>query len=351
MARRQEGERVLGPYPNGRKWRVIYVGEGGERSDRFFATRDEAQGAIKAIRKQLRSTAITVEEAMGKYESFLRDDKGNKPGSVSTTMHRLGRFFPEKELALVSLSVPRCGGYYDDLRGTITRLGKAVSVDVHRNTLAEAKTFLRWCVKRKLILRNPLDGVEGVGKRRHGKPQLRIDEARRWMSVAAKLAEEGDVGAVAAMMALVMGMRAGEIVSRVVRDVDDGGRMLWIPDAKTEAGKRTLEVPAVLQPHLLRLAKGREAQALLFGHHWRDWVRKAVARICRTARVPEVSAHGMRGLHATLAMDAGVTGHVVAASLGHESDTTTKTSYAKREAVAGARQRKALGVLEEQTPS
>ena len=77
-----------------------------------------------------------------------------------------------------------------------------------------------------------------------------------------------------------------------------------------------------------------------------------MARICRAARVPEVSAHGMRGLHATLAMDAGVTGHVVAASLGHESVTTTETSYAKREAVSGARQRKALGVLaEEPRPS
>jgi integrase len=65
----------------------------------------------------------------------------------------------------------------------------------------------------------------------------------------------------------------------------------------------------------------------------------------RAAPVPHVSAHGMRGLHATLAMDAGVTGHAVAASLGHESVTTTETSYAKREAVAGARQRKSIEVL------
>ena len=36
-----------------------------------------------------------------------------------------------------------------------------------------------------------------------------------------------------------------------------------------------------------------------------------------------VTAHGMRGLHSTLAMEAGVTGHVVAASLGHERVTTT----------------------------
>ena len=58
-----------------------------------------------------------------------------------------------------------------------------------------------------------------------------------------------------------------------------------------------------------------------------------------------VTAHGMRGLHSTLAMEAGVTGHVVAASLGHERVTTTVQSYAKPEAVAGAQQRRALRVL------
>jgi hypothetical protein len=146
---------------------------------------------------------------MGGYESYLRDDKGNRPGSVATTMHRLGRFFVERDLPLESLSGPRCAGYYEALRTTVTRLGKPVSVDVHRNTLAEAKTFLRWCTKRKWLGRNPLEEVEGIGKRKHGKPQLRIDEARRWMAVAVRMAEDGEVGAVAAVMALLMGMRAG----------------------------------------------------------------------------------------------------------------------------------------------
>jgi hypothetical protein len=35
----------------------------------------------------------------------------------------------------------------------------------------------------------------------------------------------------------------------VVRDLDDEGRLLWIPETKTEAGKRTLPVPEVLNPH------------------------------------------------------------------------------------------------------
>ncbi len=45
-------------------------------------------------------------------------------------------------------------------------------------------------------------------------------------------------------------------------------------------------------------------------------------------------------------MEAGVTGAVVAASLGHESVTTTIESYAKPEAVAAARQQRTLSVLD-----
>ena len=44
----------------------------------------------------------------------------------------------------------------------------------------------------------------------------------------------------AAMMSLLMGMRASEIVSQIVHDLDDEGRLLWIPETKTEAGKRTM---------------------------------------------------------------------------------------------------------------
>ena len=120
---------------------------------------------------------------------------------------------------------------------------------------------------------------------------------------------------------------------------------MWIPASKTEAGRRTLEVPALLQPFLLKLAEGRPANAPLFGNHWRDWPRKEVARICKLAGVMKVSAQSMRGLHSTLAVQAGVTGHVVAAALGHESFATTVQSYAKPEAVAAAKQQRVLKIL------
>lgn len=61
------------------------------------------------------------------------------------------------------------------------------------------------------------------------------------------------------LTAFLLGLRASEVTDRVVRDLDDEGRLLWIEFGKTRRSRRTLEVPALLRPHLPRLAKGRAA--------------------------------------------------------------------------------------------
>lgn len=57
--------------------------------------------------------------------------------------------------------------------------------------------------------------------------------------------------------------------------------------------------------------------------------RKIACRRVRLARV--------RGTHATLAVEAGLTGDAVAASLGHGSFAVTAGHYAKAEAITSAR--------------
>jgi hypothetical protein len=64
-----------------------------------------------------------------------------------------------------------------------------------------------------------------------------------------------------------------------------------------------------------------------------------------------VGAQSMRGLHATLAVKAGITSHAVASALGHTSFSTTARSYAKPEAVEGAKQRRAMAVLTSPAPA
>jgi site-specific recombinase XerD len=173
-----------------------------------------------------------VSEAIEEYERYMADEKGNKPKSSRETARRLRLFFPDLDRDVGTLDSIECAAYYDDLTRRPCRTGKPLAADSHRNMLAEAKTFLSWCVTKKWLPANPLQAVEGRGRRRHGKPQLRIDEARRWLAKAIQLADAGEPGAVAAMVSLLMGLRCSEIIERVVRDVDDGGRCSGSPIRK-----------------------------------------------------------------------------------------------------------------------
>ena len=361
MPRKKQGRRDFGSIashgtPTEPSFSAVWFEGARKRRKRGFTTRGETEAHLARVRVELDDgtrrigdptvvEGVTVATAIEFYGAHLAA-KGLKPGPNAERLRRLRAFFTDQTVPLTDLTTAKCRALYADLRQRVSpRTKRAYSVDSHRNTLAEARMLAKFSVGKRWLRANPIDQVEGLGKRRHGKEQLRVDEARRWMATATELANGGDAGAVAAMMALLLGMRASEIVGRVVRDLDDEGRLIWIPFAKTEAGRRTLQVPDLLRPHLQALAKGKLPDASLFGQHWRDWVRKSVRRICESSGVPMVTAHGMRGLHSTLAMAAGVTGHVVAASLGHESVATTVQSYAKPEAVAGAQQRRALKVL------
>jgi integrase len=332
--------RVHGPYPHHERWLIKIVDRTTRKAtNRIFETREEAENAIQTLKRQQRNEAgISVSQALDRYERWLAEvghkGEGNKPRTVETTLQRLRRFFGEAMKIAVGSLTPACSGkLYEALTG---------AVDSRRNILAEAKTFLRWCRCKGWARTNALEHVQGLGKRRRGKPQLTTDEARKFLAKALELADE-DEGGIAAAMSLLMGMRASEIIERTVRNLDDEGRLLWITDAKTQAGVRRLEVPPQLQAHLQRLARGRGASDRLFrSGTTRHWVLRSVQRICRAAGVPVVPAHGLRGTHATLAVDAGATSHLVAAALGHESFATTARHYARTEAIEGAQQDRVL---------
>ena len=66
-----------------------------------------------------------------------------------------------------------------------------------------------------------------------------------------------------ALVALTMGLRTGEVLDQVVRDLDDGARYLWIDAGKTANARRHLEVPELVQPYLLRLAAGKPGRSFV----------------------------------------------------------------------------------------
>jgi integrase len=75
-------------------------------------------------------------------------------------------------------------------------------------------------------------------------------------------------------------------------------------------------------------------------------VRRWTKKICRRAGVPVVNPQGNRGLHASIAREAGATGHVVMKQLGHGAESVHERHYAAEGAVAQGNVRRLSEVLQ-----
>ncbi len=218
----------------------------------------------------------------------------------------------------------------------------------------------KWAIGAGVLRRAPPLPMP-MGKKKRGKAMLRKDETR--VFIRASLAA-GDPLALAAVTMILTGIRPGEAVTLKVRDLDDGGALLWVAaeGGKTEAATRRIEVDEELQPHLVALAQGKDPNAFLFAFESqrrrktlnnyksrRDSLLRRVKALCLEANVPIVVAHSMRGLHATLATDAGITGHAVAANLGHTTFVVTARHYVAPATVATAASRRTRGALRAKT--
>ena len=330
MARqRQRRISVYRPRKHGRRWRVgVWDSFTGKTDYSGYLSEAAAKrGYRKLLEEVARIQAPTALEILPTYRVFMQT-KGNKESSMATTMARLEKFFSDD-------SQPICLLDQKGLEQIFLQRLKSTSPDTARNTIAEARTFFRWLVKTNQLSESPAEGIDIsiAGRRRKGKVQLRPGEARRFWEHIEKEADGND-GSLACGMALLLGLRQGEITQRLVRDVDRFTRQLYIEEAKTEAGNRVLEIPEALWPFLEKRIQGRQPTELLFPNrlgriHQKEWICKNARRICKALGLPRVCAHGLRGTHASLAQQAGATGHLVAQQLGHTSEKVTQEHYVR----------------------
>jgi integrase/recombinase XerC len=343
---KERRETVHGPYKRKNRWRLVITAANDRRCTESFASEAEALERKASFQREIeqRTIAAAVEAYLAAQERRMIEGE-LRPSTLERIRYHLRsmlKLATKGHLDMRKLTPAYAERLYDDRTG---------AVDTHRNGLSVAKAFGAWCVKRGWLRVNPFADVIGRGRRRKGKPQLRVEESRKVIDTCAERLDHDD-GAVCTLAYLLLSTRNSEIVPGRVRDVDDGGRLLWVPDSKTQAGRRQIEVPAVLQRGLLRLATDRPANAPLFVHaatrgRPQDWAREQVWRICKLAGVPEVGPHGLRGTHATIADSAGATPELVAATLGHASTgITTGGAYIDRQQAAAAGRRRAWRVLD-----
>ena len=340
---------VYGPYPDGDKWRVVLRSEGGQRVSKSLDSREEAEAFMRDVTHQVESLAVprTIGEAVSEY----MDDKeaaGLKPLSIRTVRDKLTAFLPLAER--LTISSERASEIYREATTRPCRYKRPVSVCTHRAQLRCARAFFAWCVERRYLDRNPFERVKGTGRIQSGKPQLRLDEVRQLVEVLHREANAGDEGASALLLQLVFGARSSEILGRQVRDIDDGGRVLWIPDGKTKNARRRLSVPEEVQPLLKALTGQRGPEDFLIGAgrskpYTSPVLWKRLRRFCRMAGIRQVCPHSLRGLHSTLAIEAGATSGAVIAQLGHSSFQITERHYLDKDRQHDASMRRVAGTL------
>ena len=276
-------------------------------------------------------------------------DRGVSRDTADKVRRMLRPFLPLHE-PLTAIDGERAAQMYLDETKRTKSNGEPIANDSHHLLLRRVKHFYKWAISRRYITQNPFAEVSPIGRPKRGKQQLRIDEARKLVSVAIDRARTLDAGSTAILMQIFLGLRPTEALVRVVRDLDDEGRILWVPFGKTSNAKRRLQVPDALREVLLLHAKGKPADAPLLGNpeepfHTRDIIRYRLKLLCQQLGLPTVCPHSLRGLNATLALDAGATAQHVAAALGHASFTTTARHYADASSVANVGLRRVADLL------
>ncbi len=351
----KEPPRVVGPYQERGRWRIVLV-ENAKRKSIFLDTEEEAFRAKTELERTVfRPVSLKLADVIELWAQELRRGKLLKPESVSHAVRWTRKMTePMLERPISAITPHKAAALYERFLLLVSpKMGTVFSVATQRTALLYSRSFFLWA-SAKGMCGNPFKEVKPVGKPRAGKPQLRIEEARRFAKTALeRFGQNGHPLNIAALVALMMGMRAQEVLLREVRDLDDGGRYLWIDAGKTVNAKRHLEVPEMLRPYLARLAEGKAPSALLFGRKDepayipnRSYLWAFVQRLCKFASVPLVCTHSLRGLHATLAVQSGSAAHVVAASLGHGSFEVTERHYAQPSAVANAATARVTSILD-----
>lgn len=348
--------RVLGPYVNGDKFRLV-VFEGGGRKSVVVASMEEGLQIRGEILGLLRERAPAPQRTVGEsLQEYLHDKQrqGAAEATIATLSYKLRQFLPE-DAVLGTLTPAWAEQRYLEETRRHGRFGRPIAAATHRGLLRSTKEFFRWTVERRYLAQSPFAAVRPSGRPKVGKPQLRIDEARRLCAVLLQQAS-GDPGAIAVLLALLLGLRSGEVLQRTARDVDDAGRVLWIPAGKTRNARRRLQVPELLQPLLGRLAAAGPPERRLFGGPdgrapGADFLWQRVRRYCDKAAVPRVCPHSLRGLHSTLALDAGATAGAVAAALGHGSFAVTARHYVDPDTLRNTTVRRVTAALAIAPPS
>lgn len=300
---------------------------------------ERARELAAAFAGQAQET-LTVARALDLYNEHQRAG-GSVPGTIALTRMQV-RCLLDEAVVLTTLTARRAGELYTALR-------ERVAVATHRQCLRQARLLCGWLVRQGQLKANPFADIEPVGKARAGEDshaQLSQDEGEALRQAAH--ADPSEPATVVLLLVLT-GRRIGDLLGPkdrnrppvLVRGLDRGGTVLR--GLGKGRKKYKLNLPAEVQDRLRALAAGRDPTEPLF-HTTARTVNRRLAALCRAAKVPVVTAHGLRGSVASWCHEAGLPAETIADFLSH-SQQVNQRSYATAEAVSAGQQARAWRVL------
>ena len=335
--------KVLGPYRNGDKWRLV-IKEGDARKSVVYDTEAEALTVRENLLTALEDRSQrTIGDAVADYLVAKRQ-KGCQEHSVRCVQSRLLGFLPGDE-PLSAMNESHAESLYHAAT-------EKAAVATHHKSLREAKAFFAFCVRQKYVSVNPFLNVQPIGKAKAGKPQLRRDEAKKLSDLLINCAENGETPALGLLVQVLLGLRSAEVLKLRKRDLDCNGTVLVIEGTKTRNARRTLALESpIVRDLLARRVANLAPDTLIFAPEGReqplatDHLYKSLAKYCERAGVPIVCPHSLRGLHGSLAVQAGASSAYVAQALGHANDAITRKHYITASALDSARSVKVAAAL------
>lgn len=330
--RQREAARVLGPYQEGSKWRIIVVDSAGGRRSLSAPTQRQAQAIAKREKKAQSSPVRRVLTSW--CEARVREGKTHE-NTAAEQLDRVQRLLGDAvELPITALNDRQAQALYLAHHERVSdRTGKPLAAATHRFDLLLARFAWTWANREGYTASNPWDTVKPVGRPRKGKLQLRPSEAAQLTEQCYQEGAQGEDKAIGVLCCLEIGLRASEALALTKRDLDRG--ILFVEGTKTASARRRIELPPELRHQLELLGVARPEGPLIAGT--RHDLHAFCKAICSRAGVPRVGPHALRGTHASLATLGGASVQAVARVLGHARARVTSQHYVSAEAEQVAR--------------
>lgn len=340
---------IYGPYPPspGRtRWRIQVYDPATQRKLSLTAeSRDAALVLKEKVERELRQTApLLVHEALEQYLAFKRHDIRSEK-QVEQLGQKLRQICPN--VAVAQVTRQKAEQYYLDETKRAGKFG-LIRPATHQARLRLAKAFWAWMIRREMATENPWERVEPIGKVSTGKQQLGEGDARKLDRFLFAQAEAGDEGALALLVELYLGLRSSEVLSLTVGSCH--GQTIWVHGTKTKNARRKLELYGPVAELLGKHCRNRPESERVFAANLPkqpspNWTYKRLKKFCAQLGIPSICPHSLRGLHSSLALEAGATTHHVAKALGHASFGTTARHYAKQESIEVGRANRFVAAL------